>query len=213
MICKHGTLTCCVIRWYHECPLATLTLAVLLNNHGDALQTLEFRQYTQKWKKTNFTALALANLSTLKIGALDTLGADWPIHLLAKNLQNLRDLQLSNETGMALNYNISGSLDTHSPSLRPTTERLMKLLKTEHDALSGSIGPKLNLDSLSLCGFDLAVIIQGSPAPLFGFNNLSSLIIQSCSGLNEALSMLMGTNGARRDTMGALHLPHTHYEA
>lgn len=189
-----------VIRWYHECPIATLTLAVLLHNHGGALQTLEFR------KKTNFTALGMANLSTHKIGALDTLGADWPIHLLAKNFQNLRDLQLSNETETALNYSVRGSLGTYGPSLRPFTDRQIKLLKTDHHALTGSTAPILHLDSLSLCGFGLNVIVQASSAPLFDFNNLSRLIIRSCSGLNKAFPMLMGANGTRRDTMGTLHL-------
>lgn len=189
-----------VNRWHHESPLATLTLAVLLNNHGDVLHTLEFRQYTQKWKKTDLAALAMTNLCTLKIAAPDVWGRKWPIYLLAKNSKNLRDLKLSNETAMALRYKHRGARDPRGTSRRSATERLMESLRTEHDALPESTVPTLLLDSLSICDFDLSVIVKGLPAPLVDFNNLSVLIIQSCSGLNEALSMLMGTNNTRRET-------------
>lgn len=195
-----------VNRWHHECPLATLTLADLLNNHGDVLHTLEFRQYTQRWKKTDLAALAMTNLRTLKIAALDVWGRKWPIYLLAKNSKNLRALKLSNETAMALRYKHRRARDPHGTLRRSATERLVESLRTEHDALPGWTVPTLRLDSLSLCGFDVSVIVQELPAPLVDFNNLSSLVIQSCSGLNEALRMLMGTNTARRKTMGALQL-------
>ncbi len=107
---------------------------------------------------------------------------------------------------MAGRYCKRGTLDPRGTLRRPVTEHLADLLITEHDALYKPDVLMLRLDSLSLSGFDLAVIVRGLPAPLIDFNNLSTLIIQSCSGLDEALSMLMGPNVTRRETMGALQL-------
>lgn len=192
-------------RWNHECSLATLTLAVLLNNHGASLHTLSFRSYTEQWKKSNLAGLAVDNSRTLNIAGLDVGGGTWPYRLLAKNYRTLRHLQLSNEISMASAYSEQGTLGP-LPVRKRDTEVLMAEMQEKFSHLDESYIPVLRLDSLSVCGFDLHAITQGFPDPLIDFSSLGKLVLESCAGLSEAFLLLTGSNISRRDAIGSLNL-------
>lgn len=50
------------------------------------------------------------------------------------------------------------------------------------------------------------MLIDGALEPIVDFNNLDSLVLESCTGLDDAFSMLMGPRVPRRDIMGASRL-------
>lgn len=178
---------------------------MLLKNHASSLRTLEFRRYTRNWKSTNLEALASVNLTSLKISTLDTNGGSWPLRLLAKNYKSLRHLELSNETGAAHEYTVDGALDPDGTGRESNTQALIKLIKIQVDALEEAPVPLLQLDSLSMCDFDLTVIWTTS-SPLIDFSKLSTLVIKSCSGLNTALPLLGRANVTQGNAVGALRL-------
>ena len=57
--------------------------------------------------------------------------------------------------------------------------------------------PVLKLESLKIIGLDLRLFVNGSFRPLTDFGTLTSLILESCCGLFEALPMLTVVSGGR----------------
>lgn len=57
--------------------------------------------------------------------------------------------------------------------------------------------PILKLESLKVIGWDLRPLVNGSYRPITDFNSLTSLILESCCGLYDALTMLTEVSNGR----------------
>ena len=193
-------------RWIHECPLASSTLAILLNNHGGSLRTLHFRQYTSKWKKSNLATLNLDLLTTLHLGALDVEHGTWPLQLLTSNSHHLHHVQLSNELEMVREYADHGVLDPAGFCRRVGTGSLIAKLKDKSANLKDRNGLVLRLKSFSLCGFDLHSLIRDNSGLVVDFKNLDRLTLESCGGLEDAFPMLLEPDVAQRGTLSTICL-------
>ncbi|KAL9075648.1 MAG: hypothetical protein Q9161_001399 [Pseudevernia consocians] len=184
-------------RWDHACSLDTLTLSIVLKHHGASIHTLNFRQFTETWRKADVARLTIGGLKTLGIAELHN-GGQWVTELLARNYQNLRHLRLGNEVLLAMAYALDGYLETDEVNRSVKTETFAELMKEKFRAFNEPSTPVVQLESLSLIGLNFRAFIEGLIEPFFNFSSLTVLTLESCVGLEAAFPLLVGAVGKRK---------------
>ena len=193
------------LRWGHPCFLSTRTLSTVLRLQGTSIRSLSFREYTGYWRPADLAELKIGGLTVLDIAEL-RLPINLPLELLARNYRTLRHLQLGNEADLVEDYARNGSVDVDESCRFSRTRRLAELMKERLAALKEPSTPVVQLDSLSIIGFDLLPFANGLFKPVIDFNSLSILKIESCSGLAQALRTLMDLGIGSRKAKNALGL-------
>ena len=192
------------LSWEHACSLSPRTLMTLLKQHGVSIHTLEFREFSRKWGKTDLANLKMERLTALGMAELGTLGP-LATELLAKNHRTLRHLRLGSEFDLAEQYAKSGYMDLDEIERITLSDTFRNTLQKKFAVLNEPSTVVVRLESLSLIGFDL-LIFAGLSGLEFDFNCLGMLTLESCSGLEKALPLLMGPKSGTRKAKSALGL-------
>lgn len=181
-------------RWEHACSLSALTLSILLKHQGASIHALDFREYTRNWGKADLANLNIGGLTTLgmtELGSVDSMATE----LLARNHHNLRHLRLASEVDLVTEYAKNGHLDSSEFARLTLTDTFAETMRKKVAALKERSAPVMQLESLSLIGYDLSAFVSGMVKPTVDFNSLSMLTLESCAGLEVALPWLTGTGG------------------
>lgn len=196
-----------ITSWDHTITVDTLILAALLKNHGSSPQSLAFDRYTNVRPSMEAALLGTKGLTNLRLRSYVE-ARSWPLDLVVNNFRVLRHLQIGSEVDLALIYARDGSLGAYrSDRTRELVEGLdFMYLDVHQHSDDEQADPNLRLESLHLCGFDLNMLVEDLDEPMIDFNNLGTLVLESCAGLDEALGLLMGAEVAPSETLGALRL-------
>lgn len=192
-------------RWEHACSLDQLTLSILAKHQGASINTLSIRKYNGGWENKDQEQFAAGGLSTLSIAELGRTGF-WPAQLPIRNLQNLRHVVLGSESLVAMSYALRGRVDVEESRRVRITDAFALYMNATAQALGESSTSVVRLESLSVIGLDLLPFVKGSIEPVFDFNSLSVLILESCAGLEAAFPLLMGAGAGRRKARSGLRL-------
>lgn len=130
----------------------------------------------------------------------------WATELLAKNHQNLRHLRLGNELECVNEYAERACVDRRESRRFTLTEKFSEIMRKNVAALKRPSASVIRLESLSLVGLDIDHFAHGLIGPEFDFASLSTLTLESCSGLDASLPLLMGARDSRRKKKSALGL-------
>ena len=162
------------------------TLEVLFANQEGALKILRFNEREETYEHALYK-----NIVQIDAGCLDDESYPqdcWPLLLAANNAPCLRHLRLGYETEVAMN----------NPFDSPR-EGIRRSLCFKESAFRRSEAetvpfPMQSLRNLTLIGVSPNCLIKGIPFPVIDFAVLSSLSLESCDGLEEALSVLTTRN-------------------
>ena len=175
----------------------------MAKHQGASINTLSIRRHNVDWKTKDLEQFAAGGLSTLGIAELGRDGL-WPPQLQIRNLPNLRHVMLGSESLVAMSYTSNGRLDVaHQVQL---TDTLALYVNARARTRNESPPTVVKLESLSLVGLDLLAFVKGSIEPVFDFNSLSALVLESCAGLEAAFPLLMGAGAGRRKVKSGLRL-------
>ena len=192
-------------RWKHACSLDQLTLSIVAKHQRASINTLNIRRYNGDCETKDLEQFSAVGLRTLGITELGRDGL-WPTQLPLKNYPNLRHVVLGSESLVAKPYNRDGSVDDEEVRRVELTDAFACYMKAKGGALSESSISVVRLESLSLVGLDLLAFVKGSIEPVFDFNSLGVLILESCAGLEAAFPLLMGAGAGRRKARSGLRL-------
>ena len=192
-------------RWEHACSLDQLTLSILAKHQGASINNLSIRKYNGGWKNKDLEQFAAGGFSTLSIAELGRTGF-WPTQLPIRNLQNLRHVVLGSESLVAMSYALRGYVDIEEDRRVGITDAFVIYMNAEAQALGESSTSVVRLESLSVIGLDLLPFVKGSIEPVFDFNSLSVLILESCAGLEAAFPLLMGAGAGRCKVKSGIRL-------
>ena len=91
---------------------------------------------------------------------------------------------------------------------RPPYDEVSTSLANQIKNSLSKIGPdpliRLSLSSLSLCGLDFGKVLRGEIGLDIDFNNLTTLGLESCTGLAQAFNLLVGQRDSPKLALGAL---------
>ena len=163
----------------------------LLKQHGGSTHTLEFREYSRNWGSADLANLKMKRLTALgmsELGTVDSLATE----LLAKNFETLRHLRLGSELDLAEQYANSGYMERDGRVRFVLTNTFRETLEKTVAALNEPSTVILRLESLSLIGLDFHTFADG----LVDLDCLGMLTLESCWGLEDALTLLFGSKSA-----------------
>ena len=172
------------------------------------MHTLNFREYDGPCKRADLARLEMEGLTTLCIPGLNEPYGDWPLDLVAKNHKSLRHLQIGSEVDLASEYATGGYTDSDETFRFGETEYLAESMKRKFDDFNDSSlsNRSLRLESLSLIGLDLNVLLTASVEPVLDFSSLGTLTLESCAGLRMAFPLLIGPGAGRAKVESKLRL-------
>ena len=191
-ISRDLSLHCCLVtianqaitsRWTHPYELNSTTLDTLSTCHGTSLR--ELRLGTHRARNSS-TMDNVGNLNSLSIPSLLFSSETGPLKiasLIANNHMTLRSLDLGFETSV---------IDCQDRGETYRDTNAAKRLKG--DIVAAFEGDKSvwlpNVDSLTLRGLDLSVIMRGEQHRFLNFASLKHLALHSCSAMNNSLQRL-----------------------
>ena len=177
----------------------------MLKHQGASIHTLNFRQYTEDWRRAGLERLTIGCLTTLGIAELGT-GCQWVTELLAKNYQNLRHLRIGSEVELAKECAKHGWFDLEELCRFAHTQTFAELMEETFSALKEPSDPILRLESLSLVGLNFLAYVGCLLEPFVDFSSLTMLTLESCAGLETAFPLLVEAVAGRRKAKSVLRL-------
>lgn len=142
-------------------------------------------------------SLLVRGLQSLRITDLNIeQRCEWPSKLIAQNRNTLRHLHLGIVSTAARNYAVKHA--TRQLGLPTSFAEMAKetLIPDEREMM-----PMLSLETLGLYGVKFENIVGGALGLGIDFNSMTALRLESCSGLNEAFAVLMGSDRCRNATL------------
>ena len=123
----------------------------------------------------------------------------WAASMLSKNAESLDYLHLGAINRIAHEY---------ARQRRPPNDVISRSLANEIKKLLSKIGPDrlihLSLDSLTLCGLNFEKVLCGEIGLDIDFNNLTTLELESCTGIAQAFNLLVDQKDSPKLALGAL---------
>lgn len=173
------------------------TLELLLKHQGAKLCRLQVTRYSEP---QNASSLLVAGLQRLDIFDLNTEeGCEWPSKLIVHNHNTLRRLHLGVRSKVAREN--PGDMRTIQHRL-PTS--FAKWAKEASIASEWEEMPTLSLQTFGLHGLNLENVMEGALGLEINFSSLTSLILASCSGLDQGFALLTGHDGSQKTKLSAL---------
>lgn len=170
------------------------TLQLLLANQHKSLRTLTLRTcpYQGETFRNEVNHVSLETLEVASWGrhrnAMNYASAE----MLFQSLQTLKRLRLGFENTLAKIYADGSRGRLLGPTFGQSTAHLLSVVKFVKDNVVGSLArpTALRLEELSLCGMDLNQLAPGVSPINFNFGGLTSLRLESCLNLPQALPQL-----------------------
>lgn len=126
---------------------------------------------------------------------------EWPSKLIVQNRDTIRHLHLGVVSTVAQNYAI------HSrPGQYELPALFREMAKEELIAFERDMMRMFSLETLGLYGLNFADVVEGALGFQIDFDSMTSLRLESCSGLNEAFTILMGHDASQIATLSTLQL-------
>lgn len=171
----------------HICSLEVSTLALLFKHQSAALRELNIPQYEEP---QSISGLMVEGLQSLVISDLNIdQNCEWPYGIIMQNRNTLKNLGLGVLSKIA-RCSIQDRLNHKLPiSFAGTAKETLLASEPEMEMLS--------LKSLELSGLNIADIVgRGVLGFQIDIKILTALELKSCSGLNEALTVLVGRDAS-----------------
>lgn len=187
--------------WRHTCALETSTLALLLEHQGAKLHSLIVTRFSEP---QNVSSLLVEGLQHLAITDLNIeQRCEWPSKLIVQTRDTLRHLHLGVISRVARGYadNLVPRVSQHG---LPAT--FAEMAKDALFASEGEMVPILSLETLGLYGLNFENAVRGALGLEIEFHCMSSLRLESCSGLSEAFAVLLGNDASQNGTLSGLKL-------
>ena len=126
---------------------------------------------------------------------------EWPSKLIVQNCDTIRHLHLGVTSTVVQNYAI------HSrPGEYELPASFGEMAKEELAAFEQDMMRLLSPETLGLYGLNFVNVVEGALGLQIDFGSMTSLRLESCSGLNEAFRILMGHDASQNATLSALQL-------
>ncbi|KAL8794029.1 MAG: hypothetical protein Q9195_003435 [Heterodermia aff. obscurata] len=193
-------------NWAHDYSIEPETFIKLVQFHGESLRRLQLRKCKGDWKKVTAVPAGLQTLS-ICVAPRTTFQAE----LVAGNSSTLRNLELGYEELVVYDF-----MNLNFPDLEERTEAALRFCEklAERADPAGISVPVLNLKSLKIVGWDLRPLVNGAYRPITNFKSLKTLILESCCGLSDALTMPRDESGgkavSRLPALQSLTIRHEH---
>lgn len=126
---------------------------------------------------------------------------EWPSKLIVQNRNTVRHLHLGVMSTVAQDY------ATHNrPGQRELPASFREMAREELTAFERDMMLMFSLETLGLYGLNFVNVVEGALGLQIAFDNMTSLRLESCSGLNEAFTILMGHDASQNTTLSAFQL-------
>lgn len=181
------------VSWYHTTRISRNTVCFVAKQHSNSLKSLQIYNNPRglDFFQPNFSAL-----DRLDACDLDPChDAAWVAELMIRNKKSLSYLKLGSEKATALSYMGRRGTIQGKGNLR-LTARLIKLVRimlkgafNEDGIGNGDVitqDPILAPKLLHLVDFDCPQIFEATTQPLFNFDSITSLCLESCSQFNTS---------------------------
>ncbi len=190
--------------WRHTCALETSTLALLLKHQGAKLHSLIVTRYSEPQNVSNLLVEGLQHLAITDLNIEQR--CEWPSKLIAQNRNTLRYLHLGVISKVARDY-----ADNLVPRVTPrglpaTFAEMAKEALPAPPASEREMVPFLSLETLGLYGLNFENAVRGALGLEIEFHCMTSLRLESCSGLSEAFAVLLGNDASQNGTLSGLEL-------
>lgn len=185
-------------RWGHSCELNVSTLDLLFETQQANLGSLFCNRLSSS---CDVLGSVIEGIDRLSVESMDLNrgGCQWAASMLVKNAETLDHLELGFKNRIAHDFALNR---------RPQYDKMWASFGVDVGKTLSAIGLEppvnLSLESVYLCGLDFRTVIQGMMALHIDFNNVIELRLESCPGLSQAFSLLMGQGDSSRLALGAL---------
>lgn len=170
-------------RWVHIHAIEVETIQCLSRCQNAKFTNFEYSGYSPA---CNDSVHVLGGLKNLRVGSLDQ--KEWPSGLLVKNWSTVRRLQLGCALSIATEYARGDGKAVRNHET--VTDHFCKAVDRDLLVTGVHTIPAMVLKQLSLCGVDLKYIAESHHMQSIDLAHLTSLNIESCSGLSDALKRL-----------------------
>lgn len=163
-------------------------MQVLMADQYKSLRTLKLRtcvKQTEIFRK-DVGRLSLETLEVASWCRYQKVAGLTSAEMLLQSLQTLKSLRLGFENALAKSYARWDSMAPLQPNLGQITADFVSVLRDR----TGERHTAVRLKELSLCGMDLTLLAPEISPIDFNFGGLTSLRLESCSNLPQALPKL-----------------------
>ena len=126
---------------------------------------------------------------------------EWPGRLIAQNRNSLRHLYLGVISTVTRHY-----AHHHGSSQYRLPASLAEMAKDTLPANEQQMMRTLSLETLGLYGLNFKNVVGGALGLQIDFDSMTTLRLESCSGLHEAFAVLMGNDDSQNATLSGLKL-------
>ena len=131
---------------------------------------------------------------------LDGRGCSWAAEMMLGNAETLDDLTLGFTTSIAHAF----ARKSHPRYDEMSQAFTISMKETLSELDSEPLYLHLSLESLNLCGLNVATLVRGEMALDIDFSKITVLRLESCPGLSEAISLLTGQGSSPKLVLTAL---------
>lgn len=188
-----------IFNWYNSCMLEAATLTLLFKHQGATLRGFCITRYSEPQNVSDLLINGLQNLSIRDLNIEQK--CEWPSRLIIQNRETLRYLHLGVLSTVAQEYAMNPRPSQHTLPSSFAEVAKKALPASEREAM-----PKMFLNTLGLYGLNLENIVGGATGLEVDFNSMTSLRLESCSGLIVAFDLLLQNDGSQTATLSALKL-------
>ena len=185
--------------WRHSCALETSTLAALLKHQGATLRRLDVTRYAEPQDTSRLSVKGLQHLAINDLNIEQR--CEWPGRLIAQNRDSLRHLYLGVISTVARYY-----ASRSGPTQHKLPASLAEIAKDTLYANEQQMMWTLSLETLGLYGLNFKNIVGGALGLQIDFDSMTTLRLESCSGLIEAFALLVGNDVHQNATRSGLKL-------
>ena len=177
-------------------------MQVLMADQHNSLRTLKLRtcfRHPEILRKA-FGRLSLETLEVASWCRYQKAASQTSAEMLFKSLQTLKSLRLGFENALAKRYARWDSMAPLQPDLGQSTADFVSVLKDRTSEWPATF----RLEELSLCGMDLTPLAPEVSPIDFNFGGLTSLKLESCLNLPQALPKLRPQRKRHNTSVGGL---------
>ena len=187
--------------WRHTCALENSTLALLIKHHGARLRSLIVTRFSEPQNVPNLLVEGLHHLAITDLNIEQR--CEWSSKLIAQNRNTLRHLHLGVISRIARGY---ADILIPGVSQHELPATFAEMAKEALPASEREMVPILSLETLGLYGLNFENAVRGALGLEIEFQCMTSLRLESCSGLSEAFAVLLGNDASQNGTLSGLKL-------
>ena len=126
---------------------------------------------------------------------------EWPSKLIVQTRDTIRHLHRGVVSTIAQNYAVH-----NRPAEYELPASFREIAEPELTANERDMMRMFSLETLGLYGLNFVNVVEGAIGLQIDFDSMTSLRLESCSGLNEAFTILTGYDASQNAALNALQL-------